>query len=265
MTSHDQSIAPAVLPRMVVWFSCGAASAVAAKLCLSLYGGQYDIAVARCVVINEHHDNNRFADHCARWLGVPILSLMSRKYMNCWEVWEQERYLVGVHGAPCTKHMKRNVRLEFERRWCPDVQVYGYTYEEKGRVERFRENNPEIELLTPLIDMHLSKADCLAMIQRADISLPAMYLLGFNNNNCVGCVKGGKGYWNRVRRHFPHTFARMAGLERRLNATVLYQDEEKLFLDKLPPTAGRHKESKIDCSLFCYSAERIITPAHRDV
>lgn len=67
--------------------------------------------------------------------------------------------------------------------------MLGYTVEEQGRVEEFRDAFPDLEISCPLIVRGLSKADCLAMIQDAGIALPAMYLLGYNNNNCVGCVK----------------------------------------------------------------------------
>jgi hypothetical protein len=237
---------------MVVWFSCGVASAVAVQRCLTQYTGEYDIAVARCVVANEHPDNGRFTKDCERWFGVPIINLISPKYVSCWDVWERERYLVGPQGAPCTKHMKRNVRLIFESTWCPDVQVFGYTSEEAGRAERFRTLNPQVVLLTPLINDQLSKADCFTIIGKAGIPIPAMYRLGFNNNNCIGCVKGGKGYWNRVRRVFPKTFQRMAQLERTIGASVLHDKGGRVFLDQLPTSAGRHKEPDIDCSLFCY-------------
>ena len=30
-----------------------------------------------------------------------------------------------------------------------------------------------------------------------------MYDLGYPNNNCIGCIKGGMGYWNRIRKDFP--------------------------------------------------------------
>ena len=244
------------MKRLVVWFSCGAASAVAAKLCLAQYSGEYEIAIARCVVANEHPDNDRFAADCEQWLGQEILSLKSEKYADCWEVWERRKFLVSPQGAPCTEAMKKSVRRSFECAWWPDLQAYGYTVEERERASRFCAHNPDVELVTPLIDGMLTKSDCLSMIERAGIDLPAMYRLGFNNNNCVGCVKGGKGYWNRIRRVFPDVFERMAQLERSLGATIFRTDDAPLYLDELPADAGRHVEPEIDCSLFCFGAEQ---------
>lgn len=243
------------MPRLVVWFSCGAASAVAAKLCLAKYADEYEIAVARCIVANEHPDNDRFCDDCEEWFGQEIIKLKSPFYRSCWDIWRLEKFIVSSRGASnCTKKMKIQVRKMFEDWWQPDFQAYGYTVEEKKRVEKFLKFNPNMNLITPLIDANLKKSDCLAMTEKAGIELPAMYKLGFNNNNCVGCPKGGRGYWNHIRAHFPEIFRRMATLEREINSTIFLQGGKKLFLDELDPCAGKHVEPVIDCSLFCYAA-----------
>ena len=241
---------------MVIWFSCGAASAVVAKICLAKYSETHEITIARIVISNEHPDNDRFARDCEKWFGIRITNVWNDKYADCWEVWEKEKYIVSPFGAPCTTQMKKKVRLDFENAWYPDVQVFGYTKEEEKRAERFRLRNPDVNLLTPLIDENISKSDCLAMIKRAGIDPPMMYQLGFNNNNCIGCPKGGMGYWNRIRIHFPEVFKRMARLERSLDYAILKQKGKPVFLDELSPKAGRHKETVIDCSLDCFRGEQ---------
>jgi len=243
------------MERLVIWFSCGAASAVTAKICLSKYAGIYDMKVVRIVVDNEHEDNDRFAEDCEKWFRVPIVNLKSDKYKDCWDVWEKKRYLAGISGAPCTLELKKKVRLRFEQEWFPDFQTFGYTSEEKKRVSRFQQENPEINLLTPLIDENLGKNDCLAIVENAGIKLPKMYELGFMNNNCIGCVKGGAGYWNKIRDHFPETFDRMSKLERCFNHAILKNRDYPIFLDELSPDMGRHYEPEIECSLFCYQAD----------
>ena len=64
--------------RVVVWFSCGAPSAVAAKLALVKYGER--VVVAYCDTGSEHEDNKRFLVNCERWLGVDVTRLKSAKY-----------------------------------------------------------------------------------------------------------------------------------------------------------------------------------------
>ena len=94
------------------------------------------------------------------------------------------------------------------------------------------------------------------MIERAGIELPEMYRLGYAYNNCVGCVKGGMGYWNKIRVDFPKVFDRMARLERDLDNTILRSEGEPVFLDELDPNRGNHQtEPDIECSLMCVIAE----------
>lgn len=251
-------------PRIVVWFSCGDASAVTVKLTLAHHGATHDIAIVRIVIPEEHADNDRFAADCERWFGQEIISIRSAEYESCQAVWEKRRYMAGVAGAPCTVEMKKAVRWIFERDWQPDTQAFGYTSEELDRAQTFREQNPDVRLVTPLIDEGLSKEDCHAMVKRAGIILPTMYRLGFNNNNCIGCAKAqSPAYWNRVRRHFPDVFAARARFSREIGARLVKLtsgDRDRIFLDELDPNAGAGEiEPKMDCSLLCYIAEQKIT------
>lgn len=239
--------------RIVVWFSAGAASAVAARLTLANYNPD-DVVLAYVDPGSEHPDNKRFLQDCEEWFGKQVTRLSSDRYADTWQVWDERRYLVGPTGALCTAELKKKVRYAFER--PDDVQVFGYTAEERHRAVRFREQNPGVHLSTPLIDRELTKSDCLALVDRAGIELPAMYQLGYRNNNCIGCVKGGMGYWNKIRRDFPDVFDRMARMERELGATVIRVDGESVFLDELDPERGSHAdEPDMDCSLICSLAE----------
>jgi len=79
-----------------------------------------------------------------------------------------------------------------------------------------------------------------------------MYRMGYSNNNCVGCVKGGIGYWNKIRRDFPDRFRRMAEIERKVGATCLKDEHGRIWLDELDPTRGDDVAPIVpDCSLFC--------------
>ena len=233
--------------RTVGWFSCGDASAVACAIALK---ERPETAIVRIVITAEHSDNDRFAADCARWYGQDIVCLASTAYADPWAVWEKRRYIAGIKGAPCTTELKKAVRFKFQR--ADDVHVMGYTVDELNRVERFRKENPEIDCWFPLVEHGLKKADCHALIRAQGIELPAMYRLGFGNNNCIGCPKGGAGYWNKIRIHFPAQFARMAELSRRLGARIVQQDGERCFLDELRTTTGRQRnEVEIECSVFC--------------
>jgi hypothetical protein len=138
-----------------------------------------------------------------------------------------------------------------------DVEIYGYTIEEKHRVEGWRANNPERIIECPLIERGYDKADCLGMLERVGIELPVMYRLGFRNNNCIGCVKARDNldYWKRVRKHFPEVFERMAKLERDLETTINRVTKDgvrsPIYLDEIEAGDPKGADPQISCGLFC--------------
>lgn len=242
-----------MVTRHVLWFSHGAASAVATRLVLA--EGHRDVRIVYTDPGAEHPDNERFRAECLAWFGHPIEVLKSEKYEDTWDVWERTGFLVGPSGARCTGELKKKLRFAFQE--PEDVQVFGFTADprEIKRAERFREQNPEVNLRTPLIERGLTKDDCLGLLSAAGIEPPAMYGLGYDNNNCIGCVKGGAGYWNKIRVDFPEVFARMADLEQRIGATVLRRNGQRLPLVDLDPNAGRmSKPHDFECSVLCSGA-----------
>lgn len=243
-------------PRIVCRFSCGAASAVATKLALRKYGKDR-VEITYCDPGSEHPDNGRFLVDCERWFDHPVTVLKSGKYQDTWAVWEGERFIMSREGAPCTGILKREPTYGMAR--PTDVLVFGYTVEERDRAERFQKQNFEQACEFPLITAMLTKADCKAMVERAGISLPIMYQLGYHNNNCIGCCKGGMGYWNKIRIDFPKVFERMAALQRKLGTgSALWREPDgtPITLDSLSPTRGNHDaEPNVECSLLCHLAE----------
>lgn len=240
---------------IAVWFSCGAASAVAAKLTLRDYAGYNKISILNNPIKEEHEDNQRFLRDCVRWLNYPIEHVRSSKYpkQSCQDVWEDRKYMSGPSGAPCTMILKKQARQEWEEVNKPDYTVLGFTYEEQKRAERFRITERDT-LLTPLIDERLTKQDCFDIIQGAGIDLPYIYKLGYPNANCIGCVKAGSAtYWNLVRRTFPEVFEARSKLSREIGARLVYYKGERVFLDELPEDAtGRPlKDYDFDCGIFC--------------
>lgn len=250
-------------PRIVSWFSCGTASAVNTKLVLAAYGETHDIAIARCIVPEEHPDNDRFAADCEQWFGQSVINLRSTEYASCEDVWTRERYMAGIGGARCTVEMKKAVRWAFEKEWNPDLQAFGYTAEEVSRANRFRRGNPEVALVTLLIKRGLDKEACHAIVNRAGIVIPQMYRDGFNNANCIGCVQAqSPTYWNRVKLLHPEAFARRAALSRELGVRLVKLstgERERVFLDELTSEMGQGEtEPAMECSLLCYMAEQTI-------
>lgn len=218
------------MSRTVSWFSCGAASAVATKLAIA---DNPDTIVAYCEVMEEHPDNKRFLLECQEWFGKEIVILGNDKYgRSIYEVFSKTRYLAGPGGARCTGELKKKVREAWQQ--DDDINVFGYTIEEEDRLNRLIDGNNGLNVIAPLIENQLSKEDCLAMVSNAGMEIPAMYKLGFKNNNCMGCVKASSpSYWKLVQNVFPDMFARMNATEIELGRSVCKIDM-KTVLKRYP-------------------------------
>lgn len=243
--------------RVLCWFSCGSASAVAAKLMVEKYGDRCEVLYCDTFAY-EHPDNRRFFDEVQTWLEREIKVLKSDKYTDIYDVFDKTGWLVGVAGARCTTELKANVRKAYQT--VDDIHVFGFTADEQDRIELFGHRNPELFAEFPLYANGITKRDCHHRIREAGIEQPAMYRLGYRNNNCIGCVKGQAGYWNKIRVDFPEAFDRMAKQERKMDAAInkRFVDGKRIriFLDELPPDMGTHEEElDIECGVLCQQGE----------
>jgi len=99
--------------RVISWFSCGAASAVATKIAIQKY--PY-MEIVRCWIAEEHPDNERFAADCEKWFGKQIITLQNDKYAgSIYNVFTQRKYISGIGGAPCTYELKKRVREQYQK------------------------------------------------------------------------------------------------------------------------------------------------------
>lgn len=233
----------------LVWFSCGAASACVAKLAAKEFGS--DLELVYCdTMATEHPDNQRFLEDVERWVGLPVKRLHSLRYQDVDDVFEQRKILATRFGAPCTVEMKKRVRFEYQH--ADDLHLFGMTADEGQRAARFAANNSELRLRWLLIEAGLTKHACLQMIQAAGIEIPAMYRLGYKNNNCLGCVKAtSPSYWNKVRQDFPEVFERRCDQSRRLNSRLVRINGERRFLDELQPDNAEVVDEDLSCGPQC--------------
>lgn len=243
-------------PTIAVWFSCGAASAIAAKLTLEKYGQSHSVRILNNPIIEEHEDNRRFLCDVERWLGVKVEAVTHPLFPNASavEVWEHERYMAGVHGAPCTRALKRRARLSWEKYNKCDAIVIGLTAEEQRRIDNFNRDRNEKDpvMLSVLADAVLTKQDCFDVLAKEGIRPPFIYSLGFPNANCIGCVKSSSPtYWNLVRRHFPGVFAQRAEQSRSLGVRLVTVKGERIYLDELDPNTVGRKMRSFDCGVIC--------------
>lgn len=249
------------MSRIVCQFSCGAASAVATKIALAQHGDS--CVIINAYIANEHPDNRRFLADCEAWFGRKVIVMRDRKHgADIVRVFRERGFIRGPRGAACTSTLKRDLLREFEQ--PGDVLVLGYDASEEDRLEDFYGRWPDRPAIAPLIERGLSKEDCKAMLQRAGIKLPAMYLLGYDNANCIGCVKGGEGYWRAIREDFPEQFSAVAQAEADICDEKSYllrhrsgplKDKRFRLLD-LPDGPAHRNEALPACSFFCELAEQ---------
>lgn len=236
----------------IAWFSCGVTSAVACKMALQMYN---DVRIIYIETNSGHEDNKRFLRECEKWFGQKIEVRHNNNYKDVEDVITRTKYINSPTGAACTFHLKKKVRYMIEAEvgeW--DGQVWGFDFCEKeiNRAIRFKEQNPQTKPLFPLIEHQITKEDALGMLWKANIEIPVMYRLGYHNNNCIGCVKGGIGYWNKIRKDFPDKFQRMAQVEREVGATCLKDEKGRIWLDELNPKRGdKVKSIPVQCGIIC--------------
>ena len=235
--------------RTISWFSCGAASAYATYLTIT----STDMEAVYCRVRQEHEDNLRFMDDFSRVTGIPVKIITNEQFDgDIISVFVKRGFIKNQYGAPCTMILKKDMRKAYQR--PTDIQAFGYTSEEQERIDRFIDSNNEVDARFPLMDRGITKGDCYSFIKKLGIELPVMYKLGYNNNNCIGCVKGGMGYWNKIRVDFPVQFNRMALLERYINHAINKDKVGPVFLDELDPERGRmslYEDMPADCGFTC--------------
>lgn len=212
-------------------------------------------------IADQHSDSMRFIKDCEKAIGKHIEILKSNEY-RCVEDCIRAAGVIKMPGgfAPCTNWLKKRIRKqwEYEHKGYDLCYVWGFDLKEKNRAERTIESNPQARHEFPLIEKSLSKEDVHGLFERTfDFARPQMYELGYPNNNCIGCIKGGMGYWNKIRVDFPEIFESRAKLEREIGHSILKDKDGPIYLDELDPDRGNmNTEIFPDCGIMCYLAEK---------
>lgn len=226
----------------VVWLSAGVSSFIAGYLAKGVDKYIY------IDIDNQHPDSLRFIKDCEKVLDRPI-EILKSEYGSVENVIRKVKAVNTPYGAPCTRILKKLVRQQWEQEHkCDLTYVWGFDCNETKRAERLANTMFEFTHEFPLIDNGISKEEAHGMLERLGIARPRMYDLGYSNNNCVGCVKGGMGYWNKIRKDFPEVFNKMAKLEREIGHSCI----KGTFLDELDPERGRmNDEITPECGIAC--------------
>lgn len=227
----------------VLWFSAGVSSAIVAYLCKD----ELDEIIYQHID-DQHEDTIRFLGDVENLIGHKI-TICQSPYKSVENVCLAFQYVNSNGFAKCTEILKKRERKVWERENPGDHTYYwGIDCTETRRCGGIEAAMPQQKHRFPLIERSLAKQDCHAIATNLGLKRPKMYDLGYHNNNCVGCVKGGKGYWNKIRIDFPDVFERRAKMEREIGRSCI----NGTFLDELDPEAGRHDPPiSLECGIMC--------------
>lgn len=278
---NANNLEPTIDNPIIGWWSGGITSAVAVKIVIDCWGKDK----VRPILLdtgNEGQDTYRFKKDCEAWYGKPIETLRNEEYGTIEDVWYKYNSLNVAYGAICSSELKRKVREQFEKENEYCAQVFGFEYgslKELNRARGMKYNNPNAKPIFPLLKKHITKEDALSIVTNEGIRVPSTYTLGFTNNNCfqTGCVQGGIGYWQKIKREYPDKFDYMAGIEHDLTdrkgepVTILRNQAkprrgEPIFLKPHPDypqyvdiskKRGRKPKPMMECNGFCGSEDLI--------
>lgn len=262
---------------VIAWWSGGVTSAVTCKICIDWYGVD-NVRVVFIDTKNEDQGTYQFLKECENWYGRKIEPIFNPEYDSIEQVWYKFESLNTANGAICSTELKRKVREQFQKENKYSYQAFGYECEmdEINRARAMKLNYPETNPIFPLISELLTKKDCIKIIENSNdlflsIHIPASYKNGYLNNNCfeTGCVQGGIGYWQKMKRDSPEKFYRMAKREHYLTdkkgqPVTILKDQSKggglVFLLPHPQyphmkdismMKGRVPSPLMECNGFC--------------
>lgn len=260
------------MKNVIAWWSGGITSAVACKIAIDMFGLD-KIELIFIDTKNEHPDTYRFKKDCEKWYGKKIKSItgIGERYNKIQDVWEKHKSLNVAHGAICSSELKRKVREDWEKENEFEYQVFGFEFSEYKRAKGMSLNHKKAKPIFPLLTFALEKKDCIDIVEKAGLEIPVMYKLGFQNNNCfgTGCVQGGIGYWQKMKRDFPDKFEAMAKIEHKLTdkkeqPVTMLKDQSKngglVFLKPhkdypeikdISMMKGREPKPLFECNGFC--------------
>lgn len=270
-------------PRLRVSFSGGRTSAFMSIWLKQNMSEVYDMRFVFANTGWEHPDTLRFVHEVDTRYGLDVawVEAVPRRhtgkssgcrvvtYETASRNGEPFEAVVAAYGLPnmtfqlCNRELKRNAMQAYAQSIGWENRSYSTAI--GIRADETRRVNPktaeEEKLIYPLVSMlPTSKDEVLAFFEDFDWDLR----IPEHQGNCIGCVKGGAGYWRAIREDFPEQFEAVAQVESLIDnpkAWILRHRSgplagQRFPLRELPAGPAVRGEVFPSCGLLCEVAEQ---------
>lgn len=213
--------------KIVVGYSGGVTSAYCLKLALDMFPRNEVVALFHDTK-TEDKDTYRFLKAVAKHFKFPITERSDGRSVV--ELERDEGILASNVAAFCSRILKLEQREkyfdELKKQGIDDITlVLGFHANEWKRIQNhtMRAEKEGYKVRFLLAEKRISKQFCADYFRvTLGIPLPRMYEWS-DHANCVGCRRGGAGYWKAVLANAPDAFAEVVKQEKLLTpSTMLY-------------------------------------------
>ena len=195
--------------RVVVGHSGGVTSARALGWALEVFPREEVVALWHDTK-KEDSDTLRFLFEIVERLGVPVTERSDGRSVE--EVEDDEGALANNRMAFCSRILKAEQRDRYFHELrvigvTEIVNVLGFSGIEWRRIQRatMRAEQAGYTCRFPVKELGLTKQQCADWCVSLGVRPPRMYAWS-EHANCVGCRRGGKAYWLKVKENRPDVF-----------------------------------------------------------
>ena len=195
--------------RFVVGYSGGVTSAWCLDWALRTYPRDEVVALFHDTH-REHADTYRYLRQMAERLGIDITERSDGRSVE--QVEDDEHALANNRMAFCSRILKAEQKDRYYEELraagvTEIVLVLGFSSREWQRIQRatMRAAADGYAVMFPLVTAGITKQECADWSLALGVPLPSMYRWS-DHANCVGCRRGGKGYWLAVKANEPAIF-----------------------------------------------------------
>lgn len=204
MTSRSDMIES--VSKVIVFYSGGISSFVAAKLAIEKYGTEKTELVFTDTK-TEDEDLYRFLKESADALSAKLKVLADGR--DVWQVFSDVRFVGNSKVDPCSQYLKRKVAKKYVNETCDEsaLLVFGIDEFETHRIPAIEKNYLPRRCWFPLTETIIGYSQRFEILRRLNIRPPRLYELGFSHNNCGGfCVKAGQAHFANLYRTMPERY-----------------------------------------------------------